>query len=86
MRYIYEIWYSVLGIELNMAFGTFCRGYLILVKNDGENDSQFPVISDTCCIGRSIECDIRLRDINISDKHCLVKISTNKKVNVCIMV
>ncbi len=60
---------------------SYCRGYLTSFKSTGEQGSRFPICADTCYIGQNVCCDIRLRNFNVKDRHCLIKIIGNQVRN-----
>lgn len=60
------------------------RGYLISIKNNGENGSRVPITVDSCYIGANADCEVRLANADCEDRHCLIKFLPNKHVRIFI--
>ena len=50
------------------------HGFVVVVRRTGAEGSSFPVVADSCTIGRHSDCDVRVQLPTVSRQHCRVDI------------
>lgn len=56
-------------------------GYLVRMKHEGEDGVNIPLLMrKSYYIGRGADCEIRLKNPDVGERHCMIEISQLKTV------
>ena len=55
-------------------------GSIVVIKRSGADGSIYPLVNESCLLGRNEGCDIRVQLATVSREHCKVTVNENKQV------
>ncbi len=55
-------------------------GSVVVIKRSGIDGSVFPLVNDSCLLGRNENCDIRVQLPDVANEHCRISVNENKQV------
>ncbi|MEM7024896.1 MAG: FHA domain-containing protein [Pseudomonadota bacterium] len=56
------------------------HGSIVVIKRSGTDGSIFPLVNDSCLLGRAEGCDIRVQLPTVSKEHCKITVNENQQV------
>ena len=56
------------------------RGCVVVIKRTGVDGSVFPLVTESCLLGRNENCDIRVQLPAVAGEHCKISVNENKQV------
>ena len=69
---------SVFIVVATMPF----HGSIVVIRRSGADGSIFPLVNETCYLGRAEGCDIRVQLPTVAKEHCRVSVSNNQQVRI----
>jgi hypothetical protein len=68
-----------LSLHIQIMDGDSLIGYLVRLE-DGEDGTSYPLAGNRNYIGRTQDCQIRLNNSDVGDRHCMIQVSQLKDV------
>ena len=56
------------------------HGSVVVIKRSGVDGSVFPLVTESCLLGRNENCDIRVQLPAVAGEHCKISVNENKQV------
>ena len=56
------------------------HGSIVVIKRSGADGSVFPLVNDTCLLGRAEGCDIRVQLPQVANEHCRIAVRQDNRV------
>ena len=53
---------------------------MVVIKRSGVDGSVFPLVTESCLLGRNENCDIRVQLPAVAGEHCKISVNENKQV------
>jgi len=56
------------------------HGSVVVIKRSGVDGSVFPLVTDSCLLGKNENCDLRVQLPAVAGEHCKISVNKNKQV------